>query len=283
MSVLPPEVRALRALAFFSELTVDDLLRVTRIRRQRAFAAGATLVERGSDSGGLFVPPSGTASVDAGGAIHELAPGDFFGEIDLLGRKEGTGPDLFGEHAVLGRGRRSTTVTAVEPVEALVIETIFFEPFLLDNPSVAVAFPAGRSLAASAMSRRGSRVPNRASGYRRRHKLDEAHRLSRQLSLGVSVVKSNGGHDPACEHPWIPEGCLGGKSFGQEMGMSNPVIERLRLAMHRSPRRGLPDRLPPASPLDQPLRREVATARARLATPLAPGRRDIRQLLTPAA
>ena len=141
MSALSPEADALRALAFFSELTDDDLLRVTRIGRRRAFGAGEPLVERGSDSGGLFVLLSGRVSVDAGGAIQELGPGEFLGEMALLGRKEqaGIGPDFFGEHPALDRERRSANVTAVEPVEALVIETIYFEPFLMENPSVAVA------------------------------------------------------------------------------------------------------------------------------------------------
>ena len=103
------------------------------------------MVERGSDSGGLFVLLSGRVSVDAGGAIHQLGPGEFFGEMALLGGKERpvTGADFFGERAALSRARRSASVTAVEPVEALVIETVYFEPFLMENPSVAVAILHG--------------------------------------------------------------------------------------------------------------------------------------------
>ena len=145
MSALSPEADALRALAFFSELTDDDLMRVTKIGRRRAFAAEEPLVQRGSDPGGLFVLLSGRVSVDAGGAIQELGPGEFFGEMALLGRTEqaGAGPDFFGEHPALDRARRSANVIAVEPVEALVIETIYFEPFLIENPSVAVAILRG--------------------------------------------------------------------------------------------------------------------------------------------
>ncbi len=102
-------------------------------------------MERGSDSGGLFVLLSGRVSVDAGGSIQGLGAGEFLGEIALLGRKEqaGTGPDFFGEHPALDRGQRSANVLAVEPVEALVIETVYFEPFLLENPSVAVTLLRG--------------------------------------------------------------------------------------------------------------------------------------------
>jgi CRP-like cAMP-binding protein len=120
------DVEALRKVSFFEELTDEDLARVAKVGQRRSFAAGEALVERDSDRGGLFGLLSGTASVEVGGATHELGPGDFFGEM-----------------ALLGRTRRSASVTAVEPVEALVIETIYFDPFLIQNPSVAVAILHG--------------------------------------------------------------------------------------------------------------------------------------------
>jgi CRP-like cAMP-binding protein len=120
------DVEALRRVRFFEELTDDDLARVAKVGRRRSYAAGETLVERDSDRGGLFVILSGRASVEVGGAAHELGAGDFFGEM-----------------ALLGRTRRSASVTATEPVEALVIETIYFDPFLIENPSVAVAILHG--------------------------------------------------------------------------------------------------------------------------------------------
>ncbi|HET9671950.1 MAG TPA: Crp/Fnr family transcriptional regulator [Actinomycetota bacterium] len=120
------DVEALRKVRFFEELTDDDLSRVAKLGQRRTFAAGDALVERDSDRGGLFVILSGTASVEVGGAEHRLGPGDFFGEM-----------------ALLGRTRRSASVTAVDPVEALVIETIYFDPFLIQNPSVAVAILHG--------------------------------------------------------------------------------------------------------------------------------------------
>jgi CRP-like cAMP-binding protein len=120
------DVEALRKVRFFEELTDDDLGRVAKIGQRRSFAAGEALVERDSDRGGLFVILSGMATVEVGGTVHELGPGDFFGEM-----------------ALLGHTRRSASVTAAEPVEALVIETIYFEPFLIENPSVAVAILHG--------------------------------------------------------------------------------------------------------------------------------------------
>ena len=120
------DVEALRKVHFFGELTDDDLARVAKLGQRRSYAAGDALVERDSDRGGLFVILSGTAQVEVGGAVHDLGPGDFFGEM-----------------ALLGRTRRSASVTANEPVDALVIETIYFDPFLIQNPSVAVAILHG--------------------------------------------------------------------------------------------------------------------------------------------
>ncbi|MDQ4108090.1 MAG: cyclic nucleotide-binding domain-containing protein [Actinomycetota bacterium] len=120
------DIDALRKVRFFEELTDDDLSRVAKVGQRRSYAPGDTLVERDSDRGGLFVILSGTAEVGVGGAVHDLAPGDFFGEM-----------------ALLGHTRRSASVMAKEPVEALVIETIYFDPFLIQNPSVAVAILHG--------------------------------------------------------------------------------------------------------------------------------------------
>jgi CRP/FNR family transcriptional regulator, cyclic AMP receptor protein len=58
-------------------------------------------------------------------------------------RSGGTGADFFGERASLSRARRSASVIAIEPVEALVIETIYFDPFLIENPSLTVAILHG--------------------------------------------------------------------------------------------------------------------------------------------
>jgi voltage-gated potassium channel len=120
------DAEALRKVRFFEELTDDDLERVAKLGQRRRYASGEALVERDSDRGGLFVILSGTASVEVGGTTHELGPGDFFGEM-----------------ALLGRTRRSASVSATEPVEALVIDTIYFDPFLIQNPSVAVAILHG--------------------------------------------------------------------------------------------------------------------------------------------
>jgi CRP-like cAMP-binding protein len=116
----------LRKVPFFEDLTPEDLDRVTKIGERRSFGAGEAIVAREDRGQELYVIMSGRARVEAGGRTHELGPGAFFGEMALLGRRP-----------------RSATVTAVEPVEALVLEAMYFKPFLIKNPSVAVAILEG--------------------------------------------------------------------------------------------------------------------------------------------
>lgn len=122
----PPEVQALRKVPFFEGLTSEDLERVARMGKRRAFLQGEPIVEKGTSGGGLFVILSGTATVETGGRTHTLGAGSFFGEMALLSDRP-----------------RSATVVAAEPVEAMAIEAMYFKPFLMKNPSVAVALLEG--------------------------------------------------------------------------------------------------------------------------------------------
>lgn len=116
----------LRKIPFFEDLTPEDLGRVAKIGERRSFEAGQPVLAKGTQGQAMFVILSGRATVEAGGKTHELGQGDFFGEMALLGRKP-----------------RSATVTAVDAVECLVFETMYFKPFLIKNPSVAVAILEG--------------------------------------------------------------------------------------------------------------------------------------------
>ena len=123
---LPEEVEALRGIPFFEGLTPEDLERIATIGERRTFAAGEQIVTKAGVGGGLFIILSGAATVDAGGKTHALGPGQFFGEMALL---SGTA--------------RSATVTAAAPVDAMVIGAMYFRPFLIKNPSVAVTILEG--------------------------------------------------------------------------------------------------------------------------------------------
>jgi CRP-like cAMP-binding protein len=116
----------LRRIPFFEDLTPEDLERIATIGQRRTFSPGETIVAKDAEGQALFVILSGRATVEAGGKVHQLDPGAFVGEM-----------------AVLGRRRRSATVTAEDQVECLVIEAMYFKPFLIKNPSVAVAILEG--------------------------------------------------------------------------------------------------------------------------------------------
>ena len=121
MDELPAEVEALRRIPFFEDLTSQDLARIARVGRRTSFAAGDAILTRGGDDPGLYVLLSGSAAVEAGGRTVAIRAGDFVGEMSLLSGRP-----------------RTATVTATEPVEALVVSTLSFRPFLIANPSVAV-------------------------------------------------------------------------------------------------------------------------------------------------
>jgi CRP-like cAMP-binding protein len=120
------ETERLRTIPFFEELTQEDLERIASIGRRKRFESGEAIVAKGTEGQALFVLLSGRATVEAGGKSHDLGPGDFVGEMALLGRRP-----------------RSATVTAAEPTECLVFEAMYFKPFLIKNPSVAVAILEG--------------------------------------------------------------------------------------------------------------------------------------------
>jgi CRP-like cAMP-binding protein len=120
------DAESLRRVPFFEDLTPEDLERIARIGERRTFGAGDTIIAKDTEGQALFVLLSGAAEVEAGGKTHRLGPGDFVGEMALLGRRP-----------------RSANVTAAEPTECLVFEAMYFKPFLIKNPSVAVAILEG--------------------------------------------------------------------------------------------------------------------------------------------
>jgi CRP-like cAMP-binding protein len=122
----PDEVEALRKVPFFEDLTPEDLERMARVGVRKTYSKGEHIVTRDDVGGGMYVILSGTAAVEAGGKRHTLGPGDFFGEMALIAGRP-----------------RSATVTAVEPVEAMTFEAMYFRPFLIKNPSVAVTILEG--------------------------------------------------------------------------------------------------------------------------------------------
>lgn len=87
------------------------------------FDAGRRLVTEGRVGYSFYLIDEGTVSVEHDGrSVRRLGPGDYFGEI-----------------AILGEGRRTATVTAVEPVVAWTMFGTHFRSLQAERPDVAAA------------------------------------------------------------------------------------------------------------------------------------------------
>ena len=97
-------VESLADLPLFSSLTGGERELVAAWAELRTASPGDQLCGEGASGYSFFVLCSGAADVTQDGKeLRALGPGDFFGEL-----------------AILGDGRRSATVTAAEPSTMLV-------------------------------------------------------------------------------------------------------------------------------------------------------------------
>ena len=111
----------LAAVPLFETLTIDELKAVASVTDASDLPAGTTLIAEDEPGHALLVLLDGTASVTASGShLATLGPGDFFGEI-----------------ALLGDGRRTATVTAESPVRVLTMGGSDFRVFERDMPEAA--------------------------------------------------------------------------------------------------------------------------------------------------
>ena len=115
----------LRRVALFADLPDADLKRVATIAQNRNYRKQEVIFHAEDAGTSLFILKSGAvkiAATDRNGReiiLKLLYPGDFFGEMALLD----------GQH-------RSATVTAVEKVEALVIQQEDFLRLIKDHPEL---------------------------------------------------------------------------------------------------------------------------------------------------
>ncbi|HET6712404.1 MAG TPA: cyclic nucleotide-binding domain-containing protein [Actinomycetota bacterium] len=79
------DIETLRGIPLFAELDDDGLDVIARLATEFEAQAGRVLAEIGQPGSGLFVIEDGTVEVDMpDGAVVELGPGEFFGEVALL-------------------------------------------------------------------------------------------------------------------------------------------------------------------------------------------------------
>ena len=130
-----PTPEQLAEVPLFESLSSDELQAISSLTDLRHEEEGATLVGEGAPGYSLFVLQDGTATVTSAGAtVTSLGPGDFFGEI-----------------ALLGEGARTATVTATSPVSLIAMYGSDFRVFERD-------FPQASALMKQSMSERLERT-----------------------------------------------------------------------------------------------------------------------------
>ena len=118
-----PYEKELAAIPIFSRLEKKDLERLGKSAVQRKFAKGDIIVKEGEQAVAVYVIVSGKVDVLKGG--------------EKIGEKRAGEP--FGEMAVLDGYPRSTTVTAAEDTECLVMTRWDFTAELKTGNSIALA------------------------------------------------------------------------------------------------------------------------------------------------
>ena len=115
-------VSTLKDVPLLSCLNQRELKRLAKNVREQTFSPGTTVVREGKMSGvGFYIVSDGEASVSIGGKeVARLGPGDYFGELGLLGRRE-----------------RAATVTALTPLTCQVMATWDLEDLVMSSPGTA--------------------------------------------------------------------------------------------------------------------------------------------------
>jgi CRP-like cAMP-binding protein len=113
-----PAPEQLASVPLLASLTPEQLEAIASLTQLRSETMGTRLVGEGAPGFVLFILLEGKADVTSRGAgLGTLGPGDFFGEI-----------------ALLGEGRHTATVTAASPVTLAVMFGSDFQVFERDFP-----------------------------------------------------------------------------------------------------------------------------------------------------
>jgi CRP/FNR family transcriptional regulator, cyclic AMP receptor protein len=122
-------VADLAGVALFDSLDDDQLQELASWFHVQNAGEGMRLVGEGAPGYTFFVISDGAALVTSeGDALAALGPGDFFGEI-----------------AILGEGRRTATVTSTTPVRMLVLFGTEFRKLEAVHPDIAARITAAMS------------------------------------------------------------------------------------------------------------------------------------------
>ena len=118
---LSASAEELSAIPLFSSLSDADLMELTKWFDVRTAREGVRLTGEGAAGYSFFILTQGGAVVTSEGEdLATLGPGDFFGEI-----------------AILGNGRRTATVTTTSPARLLVMFGTEFRELQQAQPGIA--------------------------------------------------------------------------------------------------------------------------------------------------
>ena len=121
-----PEIDRIRAIPLFGQLSPDELETVASWLEIREESEGRSLTHEGASGYEFFVIEEGTADVVHGGdVIASLGPGDFFGEM-----------------AMMGDGRRVADVVASSPITLFEMFGTHFRELEMHMPQVAATITA---------------------------------------------------------------------------------------------------------------------------------------------
>ena len=111
----------LSGIPLFDTLEAEERMTIAPWFELQDVSAGVNLTGEGASGYSFFVLRDGTATVSVDGAeIRTLEPGDFFGEL-----------------ALLGDGRRTATVTTASPAKVLVLFGTEFRRLQQEYPELA--------------------------------------------------------------------------------------------------------------------------------------------------
>lgn len=110
----------LATVPLFSELSDADRIRLADQMKEVRLPEGAELIEQGDLSYKFFVLLEGNALVERSGRhLADLGPGDFFGEMGILGKQ-----------------RRTAEVLATSPVRLAVMASWDLRSLLEEHPKI---------------------------------------------------------------------------------------------------------------------------------------------------
>jgi CRP/FNR family cyclic AMP-dependent transcriptional regulator len=115
-----PKLELIAGVPLFAGFNRREIEAVGRLMDEVDVKAGRVLMREGASGREFFIVVSGSVRVDRNGRkVNELGPGDFLGEI-----------------ALIDRGPRTATATAVDPCRLLVLDIGGFRTLVSKYPTV---------------------------------------------------------------------------------------------------------------------------------------------------